>query len=164
MNRRRLTLATVSVALLAAPVTISASASASAWAAQPARSASAVEYVQAGLASPRVAAAQDTAITGSYFWNADGYTGTLVITSQNQGVVTATLYDNGWTETLSGSWDNSAQILRLTRPIWNGADYQYYTYVLGGAPNEPTPKMFGGYFTQTNTGSFQYGAYLDSVH
>lgn len=161
MNRRRLTLATVSVALLAAaPAAISASASV----AQPARPATAVQHAQAGLAEPRAAAAQDTAITGSYFWNADGYTGTLVITSENQGVVAATLYDNGWTETLSGSWDNSAQILRLTRPIWNGADNQYYTYVLGGAPNEPTPKMFGGYFTQTNTGSFQYGTYLDSVH
>lgn len=86
MSRRRLTLATVSVALLAAaPVTISASASASA--AQPARPATAVQHARAGLAKPRVAATQDTAITGSYFWNADGYTGTLVIASENQGVV-----------------------------------------------------------------------------
>jgi hypothetical protein len=154
-------LATVSVVLLAAvPVALSASASA----AQQAKSATAGEHAQAGVVTPRLAATQDAAITGTYFWNADGYTGTLVIAGQNQGVVAATLYDNGWTESLSGTWDNNARILHLTRPIWNGADSQYYTFVLGGTPNEPTPQMFGGYFTQTNTGGYQYGAYLDSVH
>ena len=38
---------------------------------------------------------------------------------------------------------------------------QEYTYVLGGAPNEALPTMFGGYFTDTNTGSFEYGTYLE---
>lgn len=115
-----------------------------------------------GTAKTHTSTTQNTTIVGSYLWNADGYTGTLVIDSENQGAVTATLHDNGTTESLSGSWDGD-HTLRLTRPIWGGSADQYYTYFIGGAPSQPTPVMFGGYFTQTNTGAFQYGTYLDSV-
>jgi hypothetical protein len=107
--------------------------------------------------------AAGSSIVGSYNWNSDGFTGTLVIDSVTSGAVVATLTDYGLTETLSGSWDGNDNILRLTRPKERGSGVQQYTYVLGGSPNEALPTMFGGYFTDTNTGSFEYGTYLEAA-
>jgi hypothetical protein len=111
--------------------------------------------------SPHATGAQ---IVGSYTWNSDGFTGTLVINSVTNGVVVATLTDYGLTETLSGTFDGNYNVLRLTRPKERGSGVQQYMYVLGGAPNEALPTMFGGYFTDTNTGAFEYGTYLEAVN
>jgi hypothetical protein len=107
--------------------------------------------------------ASGTGIVGSYYWNADAFTGTLAIDSVSNGTVVATLTDYGLTETLSGTWDGTTNVLHLTRAKQRGSGVQQYTYVLGGAPNEALPTMFGGYFTDTNTGSFEYGTYLDAA-
>lgn len=122
---------------------------------------SAAGTVKPHTVSPHATGAQ---ILGSYTWNSDGFTGTLVINSVTNGVVVATLIDYGLTETLSGTWDGDTNILDLTRPKQRGSGVQQYYYVLGGAPNEALPTMFGGYFTDTNTGSFEYGTYLQAAN
>jgi hypothetical protein len=122
---------------------------------------SAAGTVKPHTVSPHATGAQ---ILGSYTWNSDGFTGTLVINSVTNGVVVATLTDYGLTETLSGTWDGNTNILDLTRPKQRGSGVQQYYYVLGGFPNEALPTMFGGYFTDTNTGSFEYGTYLQAAN
>lgn len=122
---------------------------------------SAVGTVKPHTVSPHAAG---SSIVGSYLWNSDGFTGTLVIDSVTNGAVVATLTDYGLTETLTGTWDGNNNILDLTRPKERGSGVQQYTYVLGGAPNEALPTMFGGYFTDTNTGGFEYGTYLESAN
>ena len=120
---------------------------------------SAVGAVKPHAVSPHAAG---SSIIGSYTWNSDGFTGTLVINSVTNNAVVATLTDYGLTETLTGTWDGNNNILDLTRPKERGSGVQQYYYVLGGAPNEALPTMFGGYFTDTNTGSFEYGTYLEA--
>jgi hypothetical protein len=119
----------------------------------------------AGTVKPHTASphAAGSSIIGSYLWNSDGFTGTLDIDSVTDGAVVATLTDYGLTETLTGTFDGDSNILDLTRPKERGSGVQQYTYILGGAPNEALPTMFGGYFTDTNTGSFEYGTYLESA-
>jgi hypothetical protein len=105
----------------------------------------------------------DTNITGHYFWNADGWTGTLYIYTQDEGVIYAQLNDDGKTEYLTGTWNEGTRTLTLTRPLPNGNGTQFYTYFLGGEVYNSYPAMFGGYFTATATGNLQIGTYLDSA-
>jgi hypothetical protein len=105
--------------------------------------------------------AADTNITGTYFWNGDGFTGTLDIYGQVQGVISAELVANNGTEWISGNWNQSTNTLTLTRPLTGYV--QYYTYFLGGTPYSSYPQMFGGYYTTTASGSLVRGTYLDTA-
>lgn len=107
--------------------------------------------------------ASDTNITGNYFWNGDGFTGTLYIYSQVQGVVSAELTANNGNDYISGTWTQSENMLTLTLTLPLTGYVQYYTYFLGGQPYSAYPKMFGGYYTTTASGSLTRGTYLDTV-
>ena len=106
-------------------------------------------------------AADDTDIIGVYDWNSDGFTGSLYIYSQDNGVIKAQLTDAGATEYLDGTWSQSANTLSLTRPLTGFT--QYYTYFLGGEPYSAYSTMFGGYYTTNANGSLARGTFLEAT-
>jgi hypothetical protein len=113
--------------------------------------------------TPAAASAADVNIEANYYWNADGYTGTLDVYSvASDGAVQATLSDNGQIEQLSGTWTASAGRLDITRPLAGGV-VQFYSYWLGGKPYNSDPIMLAGYYTANVAGYGDRGAYLDSV-
>jgi hypothetical protein len=118
--------------------------------------ASTASATPAHVASPNYAG-----IVGSYFWDADGYTGELTITYvQSDGTVSATLTPaGGANEYLSGNWSPSSGQLTINRP---GASQRYW-YAVGGAPRNSHPTMFGGYYYQGNDTQHPYGTYLNSA-
>jgi hypothetical protein len=159
------------LALTASTLTLAAGVTASVVAATPAsaatKPASAAQPHVAGLPAnaPKphaISPNTDTDIEGDYYWNGDGFTGTLDIYNEVSGAIQAVLYDNGATEYISGNWYQSSNELTLTRPLANAAGVQYYTYFLGGLTFDSYPAMFGGYYTATGT-SVTRGSYLDSA-
>ncbi|HEY4018558.1 MAG TPA: hypothetical protein VGM75_07720 [Pseudonocardiaceae bacterium] len=118
-----------------------------------------------GITSATASASpDDTSIVGSYYWNADGYTGTMNINSvASDGTVQATLYDYGQTENLTGTWNPAATPpLSITRPLPGGA-VQTYSYYPGGSPVNSNPTMFGGEYNTSNSNGNNVGTYLDSA-
>jgi hypothetical protein len=112
---------------------------------------------------PTIAQNGSIGITGTYFFNANGYTGSLNIFSQSQGSVQADLRPDGSTdEFVSGTWDDNSRTLILNRRLPDGSALQVYTFWLGGSANG-NPGMFGGYFSRSDTGNVRYGAYLDTA-
>ena len=132
------------------------------WAYRLGLAASAVALAAGAAAVPASASpGADISILGGYYWNADGFTGELDITSQANGNVQAVLNDSGQTEFLTGTWNQSENLLIISRPIGNGVTQTYF-YTLGGSPYSPGDRMFGGYYQQTGSGA-QRGTYLDSA-
>lgn len=157
--------------LTASTLTLAAGVTASVLAATPASAATTTTKqhaaVSANLPKPGVVSPKtDTDIEGDYYWNGDGFTGTLDIDYQYDGTVDAVLYDSGKTEYLYGAWSQNSNELTLTRDLVDASGntyYQYYTYFLGGAPFDSYSAMFGGYYTTTETGTLERGSYLDSA-
>ncbi|HEY4023579.1 MAG TPA: hypothetical protein VGM75_33195 [Pseudonocardiaceae bacterium] len=103
----------------------------------------------------------DTDVEGTYYWNADGFTGALDIYDEVNGTFAAVLNVNGQGEFLHGTRDFAHNSIWLSRPLPDGT-VQTYEYLLGGSPYSQYPKMFGGYF-RTSPGGISYGSYLDSA-
>ena len=99
-------------------------------------------------------------IDGSYAFNGNGWTGTLAVTGAESGWpgVTMTYDERGVTEYLTGTWNPLTGTLTIYRPLQGGATQSYTLYLGDHVPGSP---VFGGYFTESDTGAMRYGAFAD---
>jgi hypothetical protein len=105
------------------------------------------------------AAANVSTIDGSYDFNGNGWTGTITVTDAEGGRPGITMaYDGRAAESDTGTWNAGTGTLTIYRPLSGGVG-QNYTLYLGS--HLPTSPVFGGYFTETDTGTQRYGAYAD---
>lgn len=100
-------------------------------------------------------------IDGSYHFNANGWVGTLTVTAAETGVPGVAMYysERGTTENLAGGWDSTTGTLTVYRPLGGGVS-QSYTLYLGN--HHPASPVFGGFFTESDTGTMRYGVYADA--
>lgn len=99
-------------------------------------------------------------IDGSYLFNANGWTGSLVISgAENLSPTVVMAYDElGYSQVLTGTWSPSTRTLTVYRPLSGGVGQSYVLYLgdhVQGAP------VFGGYFTESDVPGIRYGAFAD---
>ncbi|HEX3789568.1 MAG TPA: hypothetical protein VHW44_17015 [Pseudonocardiaceae bacterium] len=114
-----------------------------------------------GLAALAVAAPAASPIDGSYVFNANGWAGTLAIDNAESGMPDVTMYytERNSYEYLSGTWNPDNGTLTIARPL-SGTVSQSYTLFLGN--HIPGSPVFGGYFTESDTGTMRYGVLADN--
>lgn len=99
-------------------------------------------------------------VDGTYDFNANGWVGTLTVTSAETGFPGILMYysERGTTESLGGTWSAGTGTLTVYRPLGGGVS-QSYTLFLGN--HHPSSPVFGGYFTESDTGAMRYGVLAD---
>jgi hypothetical protein len=104
-----------------------------------------------------VASPSRPAVDGTYTFNANGWTGTLAVSNAATGwpSIDMRFYD-GATEHLTGFWSAAGRTLTIGRPLSGGVS-QTYTLYLGD--HHPSSPVFGGFFTESDTGATRYGAF-----
>ena len=106
---------------------------------------------------PAFASPSQSAVDGSYTFDANGWAGTLAVSGAATGWPSIDMrLSNGATEHLVGFWSAAARTLTIGRPLGGGVS-QTYTLYLGD--HHPSSPVFGGFFTESDTGATRYGAY-----
>ena len=96
-------------------------------------------------------------IDGSYTFNGNGWTGTITVSNSAGGYPAIAMdYDGRADEYLSGTWSSATGTLTIYRPLSGGASQSYTLYEGNHNPSSP---VFGGYFTESDTGTQRYGTY-----